>query len=169
MEMTFKPSLKSTPDRKKWLLLLLNLHGRAGKTGEPIEGTTKLMKELFILTKYLEKHNIDTGFEFAPGRFGPVDGALYPTINELSRDGLIGIIDKVVTPGYETREYRITKLGMDEIKKEVEDMGPLERRILFGVKSRFNQMSLNSILNIVYNEYSSYVTKSEIKDKVLEP
>jgi uncharacterized protein YwgA len=69
---------------------------------------------------------------------------------------------------YEERKFRLTKLGVERIKKLLEhkEYTPVVEAIK-SMKGKYGKYSLNDLLYHVYTKYPDMTTESEIKDKVL--
>src|SRR5437660_4707317 len=73
----------------------------------------QLQKLLFLIERRIE--TLGHHFKFKPYDYGPFDAAIYSTLDELSKEGLVDVIDE---PELRWKTYRLTpkglKRGMDE-------------------------------------------------------
>jgi uncharacterized phage-associated protein len=178
--------------RAELLMMLLAAPGQRHEA-EPIQGTTRLQKLLFLLEHEAGVH-ATTGpdFDFTAYRFGPVSKDLYDDLEKLENLGLIeadavaeaseaetdetnlafdylmGEEERESGDSFEEKRFKLTPQGIVWLQRHVDasrDSGAMEavRRI----KGKYGSLSLQDLLRYVYTRYPSMTTASEIKSKVL--
>ena len=180
-------------DRDQSLMLLLAAPGYRGEEAEPIQGTTRLQKLLFLIEREAGLPAAEgPDFQFTPWKFGPVSKELYddleklenlgllesdpisaPSLTELdeyglSFDDLMGDEESQARGSTEEKRYRLTPLGLQWVNRHINQRGQREmldkiRRI----KAKYGALSLQDLLHYVYKKYPDMATASEIKAKVL--
>src|SRR5258708_27375700 len=76
--------------RGQMLMMLLAAPGVRGKEGEPIQGTTRLQKLLFLMEHEAKlKPTKGSDFDFTAWKFGPVSRELYDDLEKLENLGLL--------------------------------------------------------------------------------
>lgn len=180
-------------DRDQLLMLLLAAPGYRGVEGEPIQGTTRLQKLLFLLEREAELLPAEgPDFEFTPWKFGPVSKQLYDDLEKLenlgllesdpisapssteldeyglSFDDLMGDEQSQARESAEEKSYRLTQLGLQWVNKHIKQK---EQRDLLDkirrIKAKYGALSLQDLLHYVYTRYPDMATASEIKARVL--
>ena len=130
----------------------------------PVEGKTRLVKELFLLTKETDSGPESLTFPFTPGPYGPSAIDLTNALDDMIRREEIGastlpygravVLRLVGKPGGEARSlWASLEAGL--------------RRDLYAVKSRFNDMGYKPLLRYVYRKYPAYTTNSLIREEIL--
>jgi hypothetical protein len=191
MENTMNAERLSVTDPTDVLLVLLYAPGRSGKLAEPIDGTTRLQKLLFLLTQGRGPKSITErarGYGFRPHKMGPYSTDIRDDIEQLISAGLI-VFDRLeytLTDDededasweddtytrsqprrVESLRYKLSSsMGMEIAKELWESMSNNEREALGEFKAFFNSISLRQLLIFVYSEYPRYAIKSEIRDKL---
>lgn len=179
--------------RAQLLLMLLASSGAKGKVAEPIQGTTRLQKLLFLLENEGGlRATTGPDFEFTAYKFGPVSKDLYDDLEKLENLGLLAT-DPIATPtdaeldeyglafddlmgeereeskeSFEEKRFRITPEGQKWLKlhlNENDSAESMER--IRKVKGKYGSLSLQDLLKQVYTRYPKMTTASEIKDRVL--
>src|SRR5438093_786170 len=85
-------TMQATQDltRGQMLMMLLAAPGVRGKAGEPIQGTTRLQKLLFLMEHEAKlKPTKGDDFNFSAWKFGPVSKELYDDLEKLENLGLL--------------------------------------------------------------------------------
>ena len=76
--------------RGQMLMMLLAAPGSRGEEGEPVQGTTRLQKLLFLMEHEARiKPTKGKDFDFTPWKFGPVSKELYDDLEKLENLGLL--------------------------------------------------------------------------------
>ena len=178
--------------RSQLLMLLLASEGFRGQQGEPIQGTTRLQKLLFLLKEEAKlSPSTGKGFEFTAWKFGPVSKELYDDLEklenlgllrsepvamsstterdefDLSFDDLMGDEESQSRDSLEEKQYSLTPEGLGWVQAHfhpVKEKKTLDtvRRI----KTKYGALSLQDLLHYVYTKYPEMTSQSEIKDKV---
>ncbi|MGA2436168.1 MAG: hypothetical protein ABSG25_12870 [Bryobacteraceae bacterium] len=95
--------------RAQLLMMLLASEGFRGEQGEPIQGTTRLQKLLFLLEHEAKlKPRSGEGFEFAAWKFGPVSKELYDDLEKLENLGLLQSEGIAMSSATELKEYDLS-------------------------------------------------------------
>jgi hypothetical protein len=172
------------------VLALLYAPGATGIEGEPVRGYTRLEKLMFLVDKETKLGQIvDREYVFEPKNFGPCAEEIYDDIEMLkdarilqtldesadseledvdSSEGLSEVEDEPIPPSRSTTVFRLTPKGMIIGKKIFDAIDPTERKKLVQIKTIYNSKPISDTLRYVYTTYGDYITKSTIKDKVLE-
>jgi uncharacterized protein YwgA len=179
--------------RSQLLMLLLASEGFRGQHGEPIQGTTRLQKLLFLLEQEAKLHpSLGKGFNFTPWKFGPVSKELYDDLEklenlgllqsapvamssstecdefDLSFDDLMGEEESQSRDNLEEKQYSLTTVGLQWVQKHVD---PVSNKAALDtvrrIKTKYGALSLQDLLHYVYTKYPEMTSASEIKDKVL--
>lgn len=179
--------------RAQLLLMLLASQGYGGKDAEPVQGTTRLQKLLFLLENEAGlRATVGQDFDFTPWKFGPVSKELYDDLEKLENLGLLesdpisaasptelneyglSFDDLMQDEEAEAREnseekrYRLTPEGLRWIQRHVDQKKDKEvldkiRRI----KAKYGALSLQDLLHYVYTKFPEMTTASEIKSRVM--
>lgn len=167
---------------KDLLLALLALPGPSGRQGEPIRGTTRLVKLAFLLQNYPSLLPFFDRFKFEANHFGPFSEKVQEDIEALKTLRLVEVAE--VALGSEPlgdelllgegasaltqkvlREYRVTPLGQLVAKKLIADANAEQLQALRDIKRRFNGLALDALLSYVYTTSDSrYLEKSKIRE-----
>ncbi len=147
-------SLLTDIPRPWWILALLLAPGKGGKA-EPIEGSLRLMKELFLVGK---RSNPRKFYNFVPYRYGPCSFEVYHDLEFLKDEGLV--LEVPSTEG-RYRSFRLTAEGRDAAEAAFETVPEEVKQAVMDVKSNFNQVSVYSLLSYVYDAYPEYATRTE--------
>jgi uncharacterized protein YwgA len=178
--------------RAEILMLLLGAAGAHGER-EPIQGTTRLQKLLFLIENEAGiRASVGKDFDFTAYKFGPVSKELYDDLEklenlglleakavaepseselgeyDLSFEGLMGDEEQKSKESLEERRFRLTAKGMDWLNKNVKpklhsDVSEKIRKI----KGKYGSFALSDLLYYVYTKYPDMTSASEIKDRVL--
>lgn len=163
------------------LMALLYAPGTKGKPGEPIRGTTRLQKLLFLLWKEGRFYQaIPNLYGFEAYDFGPCMDDLYDDVDFAQDIGLIQISEVPSGNEYEDadedaflktfgirfpkrktrRDYTLTPSGLQAGKELFDALKADEREQLLQIKKRFNSMPFFSLLRYVYQKYPKFAKKS---------
>lgn len=145
-------------NRMDILLLLLSAEGPTGRINEPIEGKTRLQKELFLSQKKMETHSISRPYSFRPYHYGPYCKDIYNDIEWLKEKGIIEESSAHSPFGEIVRSFRLTNLGIQETQKMIDKRNLNEQyNIVKEVKRKFNSMSVVKLVEFTHREYADYV------------
>ncbi len=171
------------------VMALLYAPGHTGRTGEEVRGITRLEKLIFLLLK-------EGGFEKKTGSelsyeaydYGPYSGELVDILDALKGEGLVEsrsvalesfkeVADGLVVAVSRSPEanlkpknveiYGLTDKGRTIGEAVFRELTKEERNTIAAIKERFNQVSLNELLEYVYTRYPRMIEKSKIMDQVL--
>jgi uncharacterized phage-associated protein len=176
--------------RGQMLMMLLAAPGVRGKDGEPIQGTTRLQKLLFLMEREAKlKPTRGDDFDFTAWKFGPVSKELYDDLEKLenlnllesesvaepskteldeyglSFDDLMGEEESQSRDSFEEKRYRLSEKGLEWVRDHelhTEAFDKIRR-----IKEKYGALSLQDLLHYVYTKYPDMTTASEIKGKVL--
>lgn len=166
---------------KDLLLTLLALPGPSGRQGEPIRGTTRLVKLSFLLQNYQALRPFFDRFRFEANHFGPFSEKVQEDIEALKTLRLVEVAEMalgteplgdelLLSEGASAlaqqvlREYRVTPLGQLVAQKLISDAKPEQLQALRDIKGKFNGMALDALLSYVYTTSDPrYLEKSKIR------
>jgi len=176
--------------RGQMLMMLLAAPGVRGKEGEPIQGTTRLQKLLFLMEHEAKiKPSKGDDFDFTAWKFGPVSKELYDDLEKLenlgllesepvsdpsdteldeyglSFDDLMGEEESQSRDNFEEKRYKLSEKGLQWVRDRelhTEAFDKIKR-----IKEKYGALSLQDLLHYVYTKFPDMTTASEIKGKVL--
>ena len=176
--------------RGQMLMMLLAAPGVRGEEGEPVQGTTRLQKLLFLMEHEADlKPTKGKDFDFTAWKFGPVSKELYDDLeklenlgllesepvsqpskteldeNGLSFDDLMGEEEAQSRDSFEEKKYRLTAKGLQWVREH--EMRKDTFNKIRRIKEKYGALSLQDLLHYVYTEFPKMTTASEIKGKVL--
>jgi len=140
----------------KYVLALLY-----AKNKEPVQGSLKLQKELFLLSRSIKALREEDIFE--AHFLGPYSEELEEDIiNSLELDGLIKISNK------KGKIYMLTQEGERIARKVYESLDEKERKIIEWVKDLLNDLNNEEVLALIYFAYPRMAKHSTKIDKILK-
>ena len=176
--------------RGQMLMMLLAAPGVRGKEGEPIQGTTRLQKLLFLMEHEAKlKPTKGDDFSFTAWKFGPVSKELYDDLEKLenlellqsepvsepskteldeyglSFDDLMGEEELQSRDSFEEKRYRLSEKGLKWVRDRELHTEAFDK--IRKIKEKYGALSLQDLLHYVYTKFPDYTTASEIKGKVL--
>jgi uncharacterized phage-associated protein len=176
--------------RGQMLMMLLAAPGVRGKEGEPVQGTTRLQKLLFLIEHEAKlKPTKGNDFDFTAWKFGPVSKEVYddleklenlgllesepvsqPSATELdeyglSFDDLMGEEETQSRDSFEEKKYRLSEKGLKWVRERELHTEAFDK--ISKIKEKYGALSLQDLLHYVYTKYPDMTTASEIKGKVL--
>lgn len=176
--------------RGQMLMMLLAAPGVRGTEGEPIQGTTRLQKLLFLMEHEAKlKPTKGDDFDFTAWKFGPVSKELYDDLEKLenlgflesepvsepskteldeyglSFDDLMGEEESQSRDSFEEKKYRLSEKGLDWVRTHELDTETFDR--IRKIKEKYGALSLQDLLHYVYTKFPSMTTASEIKGRVM--
>lgn len=167
-------------NRKDIILFLLYASGLSGKKGEPIKGTTRFTKLLFLLKElYHIDKEIEHYYSFEAYKLGPFTEEVYDDLDVLESIGLIEITakdfvevsgaietqeipgdllsymdaDAISTQSYKQSEYRLTEEGWRIAQKRYNEVSSSIKQAVEDVKRRFGSLSLVELLRYIYRKF----------------
>lgn len=171
---------------KDLLLALLALPGPSGVEGEPIQGTTRIEKMVFLFNNYAELRPFFEKFGFHADNYGPYSEKVVEDLETLQTLRLAEIKEVAMDNGYfgdellaggdggavslsrprVMREYRATRLGQLVARKLIVDADRKQIETLRSLKTQFNGVPLDSLVGFVYKTSDArFLEKSKIRDK----
>lgn len=176
--------------RGQMLMMLLAAPGARGKEGEPIQGTTRLQKLLFLMEHEAKlKPTKGDDFDFTAWKFGPVSKDLYDDLEKLenlgllesvpvsepsraeldeyglSFDDLMGEEESQSRETFEEKNYRLSDKGLEWVREHELHTEAFEK--IRRIKEKYGALSLQDLLHYVYTKFPDMTTASEIRGKVL--
>jgi len=166
------------------VLLALFYAPSEGEVMEPVRGTTRLQKLLFLLWKEGRFQNqVPDLYNFQAFDYGPCMDDVYDDLSFLEDVGLVQVTEVpsgnefedcderafteafgVALPQPKTRkDYSLTERGAQEARKLYDALDEGERMALVGIKSKYNRMPLFALLRYVYQRYPSFARKSLLR------
>jgi uncharacterized protein YwgA len=135
-------------------MLGLRLEGR-GPALDPV----RIQKSLFLITQ----RNLipsDQRYTFEPYNYGPYSFAARDDLDALVAEGLAA---QYGVPGYSWSRYHLTDRGLARLRELFvhTDNGCLEEAA--AVKQHVADVSFNTLLSEVYEEFPDYATRSVFK------
>jgi hypothetical protein len=159
------------------IALLLYVPGAQGRIGEPIVGSTRLMKIVFLL---YEEANIkelkSTISTFVPFRFGPYDSEVFDAIEALKILCLVETNAEKRSQEKNTKtelttddqsSFKLTDQGITRVQRIAERVSPDLYRTVSNYKATYGKKPLSEILQYVYNKYPGFAARSEIAAQYL--
>ena len=149
-------------NRMDILRILLFAEGSEGIINEPIDGKTRLQKELFLSHQMLKtqepSNDISRPYSFRPYRYGPYCKEIYNDIEWLKRKDIVE--EDIVSTAYGgiVRRFRLTSKGVQETRQMIQERGlESQYNIIKEVKRRFNAMSVVELVEFTHREFADYV------------
>lgn len=143
------------PPEEKYFLMLLYAPNNKDKLGIAVRGNTWLQKEMFLLSKSMEKLN-DLHFdEHIYGPFSPVVESIQ----------LQHINSETIRQPLENGPIRLTEKGIIQAKNLWEKATTLEREIVTKVKQLLNDMDMWELIAYVYSSYPETTKNSDVVDE----
>ncbi|OGW71727.1 MAG: hypothetical protein A2047_00975 [Omnitrophica bacterium GWA2_41_15] len=142
------------------ILSLIHTPGSTKHYNEPIKGSVKIMKQVFLLQEKLNLHL----FSFIPYDLGPVSFQVYDELIGLEKDGLI-IVSKVIGEhNDEVDEYSLTEIGISKAEHVLSNnLSQDEKTKIQSIKTEFNNMKTIELLRYIYRNYPKFIKRSVIK------
>lgn len=138
-------------DRQRVLLELLR------RAPQPV-GSTKLMKWLFLLREETDLARRVTFYDFVPYKYGPFSFTAYREIDSLRQLGYIG-------PG----DFSIPKAATGNVASETRKLPRQVLDALDEVLGRYGRLDLERLLTSVYDRYSWFASRSELRPPKAKP
>lgn len=131
----------------------------------PVEGRTRLQKMLFIFQQEIEDKlnlNLTQGYEFQAYDYGPFAPDMYQDLETLIADDLV-VEEKKEFDDRVKYKYRITDEGKEVVKHHLEDSDEFEEFLkeAESLKSQFNSLSLQELIDKVYSKYPKFARNSK--------
>lgn len=140
----------------KYILALLY-----AKNKEPIVGSIKLQKELFLLSRSIKELRENDVFE--AHFLGPYSEEIEEdVVGNLEVDGLIKISDK------KGKIYALTSEGEHIARRIYENLPEKERRLVEWVKELLNDLENEEVLALIYFSYPKMAKHSTKIDRILK-
>lgn len=174
------------------LLTLLYAKGSTGEYGEPIAGTTKLEKFMYLLFEESDLRDIiNEEYEFVADNYGPCSHELFDDIEMLKDAGIIKedkirLVSQLDEGDTETSEvqstdidftdkgidnlrvFSLTEKGLKIAKIIYDSLTEVEKKKITILKLLYNKKPVYEIIRYVYRKYPEMTTESKIKRKMLK-
>lgn len=133
----------------------------------PVDGKTRLVKELFLFDRETEAGmNHTLAFEFTPGPYGPSSMEVTNALDDMIRRGDVAA---TTAPGSRSVILKLVGKAGAEATSVWTPLSATQRRDLYQTKARFRDTPYRELLARVYKDYPEYTTNSLIRDEVLSP
>ena len=130
----------------------------------PIEGKTRIVKELFLMSVETGSGPESLTFPFTPGPYGPSSFDLTNVLDSMIRTGEISAVPLPSGRGVMLRLYGRTGAEAEAVWSR---LSPKLQQDLIKIKSRFNATPYKMLLYRVYKSYPEFTTNSLIRDEIL--
>ena len=147
------------------VLVLLYAPGPTGQYAEPIEGRTRIMKEIFLLDEEgtSEDPLLHSGLPFIAYKYGPFSKKVAAAVSTLTNEGRLEVLGVA-----EPYRYRLSAKGAEEARQHWERLATDAKKAVFAIKARYNGQPLESLLQYVYRKYPEYTVESEIRERLMD-
>jgi len=141
-------------------LLLALLYAR---DCEPIRGSVRIMKQIFLFQKERwsrnEKRNSVARYfyKFVPYDYGPCSFDIYDDLDKLAEKRYI---IEIRLPDKRYASYRLSEQGEYRAYRVLSQLPPSIKVRFNNIKEEFNRLPLYSLLSYVYNQYPKYSEKT---------
>lgn len=141
------------------------IEGQKPNWNAPIDGKTRLVKELFLIEKETKsgKDGIFSFF-FTPGPYGPSSIEVTNTMKVLEKRGLINVEKNSKSSSL---IISLTKSGEEEAEKIWNRLSREVKIDVFHIKSLFRKYTYWQLISYVYRAYPAFTSNSIIRDRVL--
>jgi uncharacterized protein YwgA len=175
-------------DRMKFLVALLHAKGASGREDEPVNGTTRLVKIIFLAQR---EARLGEFYDFKPYDYGPYASEIPDDVEALRSAGLVDRFEKRLLLSYEESDfyffqrnsfeetvadhapqmilhvYQLSPKGKVAARKLWEALDVETRRLITEIKRNYNSLPLTDLLRLVYEHYPEGAAASKIADKIL--
>jgi uncharacterized protein YwgA len=172
----------------KFLATLLYAKGASGRANEPIRGTTRLEKLVFLAQK---EGGIPELYDFEPYDYGPWSSDIEDDMEALSNTGLVEIDEEPLLVTIEESDsayrnnqceqreesdvrmptslkvYRLSEKGSKAAQGLWKNIDSETKKKIEDIKRRYNDVPLTDLLRLVYTVYPEGAAASKIYDRIL--
>lgn len=148
-----------TKPRSNWLVLLLYSPGTRNRVNEPIIGSIRIMKGLFLMKQEVKIRNFDY-YKFEPYLYGPMSVQVYRDLKTLT---MKGVIQKLIIANKRWDIFKLTYRGCKRAERLWESLPGSTQKSIIEIKREINSRSFLSLLEYVYNKYPKFAKQSIIK------
>jgi len=140
-------------NRDGWVLSVLYSPGKGDSFLEPVNGSLRLMKILFIMGQ--QNKNLPNFYNaWQKYLYGPCDFEVYSDISNLKQDGLI---EEKKIPFQNFTNLSLTKKGADRAKFLFESLEQSVKDLIRSSKKEANnRQSLRNLLEHIYTKYPGW-------------
>jgi uncharacterized protein YwgA len=140
---------------QRWVLSLLYAPGETGTTCEPVDGSLRIMKELFIISR---EAGVEDFYSFVPYRYGPCSFQVYRDLDDLRN---LGLVMQMPISGSQYKRYSLTTMGADIAKEEYSKLDSRVKSHIARIKKKFNGEPIYAIMAYVYQKFPDMTTRTE--------
>lgn len=138
--------------QNSWILLLLYSPGVYDKVNEPIIGSLRLMKGLFLMSQEVGIKNLPP-YKFEAYLYGPCSTKVYRHIDGLK---MHGAINEQEIPRKRWPYYKLTYYGTKRAERLWKQISTEERRKIREIKTKVNKSSILELLRYIYAAYPKF-------------
>ena len=139
---------------------------RAGHWYAPVQGRTRLLKEIFLAKMETPAGSLGAfPFDYEAGKYGPWSREIGTALQDLELERLV---EGTTDFGSSAKQYRLTSAGRTlAIQAWKTHFAESVQRALHRVKSNYNDWSYNALMVYVYQSYPSFTSNSLIRDEII--
>jgi len=149
--------MKRSLPQSSWITLLLYSPGIYDEVNEPIVGTVRLMKGLFLMCQEIPISSLKP-YKFEPYLYGPCSFAVYRDLSNLKMKGVI-LEQKKGGQGYRkdlSSFYKLRYRGERRAERLWNEIPSPTKTKIRTIKTKVNDTSFLSLLRYVYNKYPKH-------------
>ena len=144
--------------RSNRIVILLHSPGKHDRLNEPIIGSIRIMKGLFLMEQDVKMKF--TSYRFEPYLYGPMSVAVYRDIKDLIT---LGIIQRRMMPDKRLDLFRLTYRGCKRAERLWKSLPDSTRKSIREIKREVNTRTFLSLLEYVYGKYPKFAKQSIIR------
>ncbi len=169
------------------IVILLGSPTRSQSLRNRLNGVTRLEKLIFLLETETELPKVLTESpEYEPYNYGPFSKKVYESLDMLAAAGLLKVSGSGASEGdaleaseilgsmdssdepYAERQFELTPLGRKYYEAVAEELPEWVVPQVSKFKDSFGMLSLRQLVRYVYENHPDMITKSLIRDQVLD-
>jgi uncharacterized protein len=120
-----------------------------------LHSPVQIQKLFFLIDRNISKDLGGTFFDFKPYHYGPFDKAVYETLEELAKDGLVEI---VLSNNW--KEYRLTETGQGIGERLLKDLPERARNYIVKISEFVRKLTFTQLVSSIYRAYPEMREKS---------
>lgn len=145
--------------QNSWIVLLLHSPGANNRKNEPIIGSVRLMKGIFLMCQEVRIADLKP-YKFEPYLYGPTSFEVYRQVDVLK---MRGIIREQKTLGSRWGIYKLTYRGEKRAERIWKEIPEITREKIRKIKIEVSKPAFLSMLNYVYTKYPKFAKKTVLK------
>ena len=147
-------------ERKEWVLSVLYSPGKNNDTCEPINGSLRIMKILFMMGQ--ENKNLPNFYnQWQKYLYGPCDFGVYEDISSLKENLLV---EEKEQPFQSFMVFNLTAKGKGKAEESFKLLNKDVQNLIKDIKNIANsRQSLKNLLEYIYRKYPGWDTNSIFK------